>query len=213
MAVREVRFSRASHKQLAVDTVKDTVQYVCVTFWENGYPNPSIYNYGQPAFIQQQEFRSFKNTDTEEKHQKSNAHFSHQQAHPPRKHQTQMSHWWANNCPNFLCHALLWIPQGGKTQTTKNQDPQAEERQFLSRSQTTWPRQQWAWICGLRCYHIRTTEEGWEDNGYSDPNGITRHLPMPSEGSCSNHEKDQEIPRPILSQWMDTSNRLRPHTW
>jgi hypothetical protein len=32
MAVREARFSRASHEQLAAGTVKDTVHYVCVTF-------------------------------------------------------------------------------------------------------------------------------------------------------------------------------------
>jgi len=32
MAVREARFSRASHERLAAGTVKDTVQYVCVTF-------------------------------------------------------------------------------------------------------------------------------------------------------------------------------------
>ena len=32
MAVREARFSRASHEQLATGTVKDTVQYVYVTF-------------------------------------------------------------------------------------------------------------------------------------------------------------------------------------
>jgi hypothetical protein len=30
MVVREARFSRASHEQLATGTVKDTVQYVCV---------------------------------------------------------------------------------------------------------------------------------------------------------------------------------------
>jgi len=32
MAVREARFSRASHERLAAGTVKDTVQYVCATF-------------------------------------------------------------------------------------------------------------------------------------------------------------------------------------
>ena len=50
---------------------KDTVQFVCTTFQENGYPNPSIDNDGLPAFILQREFRSFKNTDPEEKHQKA----------------------------------------------------------------------------------------------------------------------------------------------
>jgi hypothetical protein len=71
MAVREARFSRASHERLAAGTVKDTVQYVCATFRENGYPNPSIDNDSLPAYILQREFRSFKNTDPEEKHQKA----------------------------------------------------------------------------------------------------------------------------------------------
>jgi hypothetical protein len=42
-----------------------------VTFQENGYPIPSIDNDGQLAFILQQEFMLFKNTDQEEKHQKA----------------------------------------------------------------------------------------------------------------------------------------------
>jgi hypothetical protein len=71
MAVREARFSRESHEQLAAGTVEDTMQYVCATFGENGYPNPSTDIDGQLAFILQQEFRLFKNTDPEEKHQKS----------------------------------------------------------------------------------------------------------------------------------------------
>jgi len=48
MAVREARFSRASHERLAAGTVKDTVQYVCTTFQEKGYPNPSIDDDGLP---------------------------------------------------------------------------------------------------------------------------------------------------------------------
>jgi hypothetical protein len=71
MSVREARFSRASHELLAAGTVKDTVQYVCATFRENGHSNPSIDNNGIPAFILQQEFRLLKNTDPEEKHQKA----------------------------------------------------------------------------------------------------------------------------------------------
>jgi len=35
------------------------------------YPNPSINNDRLPAFILQREFRLFKNTDPEEKHQKA----------------------------------------------------------------------------------------------------------------------------------------------
>ena len=51
MVVREARFSRASHERLAAGTVKDTVQDVCASFRENGYPNPSIDDDGLPAFI------------------------------------------------------------------------------------------------------------------------------------------------------------------
>jgi hypothetical protein len=47
------------------------MQYVCATFQENGYPNPSINDDKQPAFNLQQEFRSFKNTDPKEMHQKA----------------------------------------------------------------------------------------------------------------------------------------------
>jgi hypothetical protein len=42
-----------------------------MTFQENGYLNPSIDDNGLPAFNLQQEFRSFKNTDPEENHQKA----------------------------------------------------------------------------------------------------------------------------------------------
>jgi len=44
---------------------------ICATFRENGYSNPSIDNDGLPAFILQREFRSIKNSDPEEKHQKA----------------------------------------------------------------------------------------------------------------------------------------------
>ncbi len=53
MAVREARFSRETHEGLAAGTVKDTVQYVCATYRENGYQNPSIDDDRQPAFILQ----------------------------------------------------------------------------------------------------------------------------------------------------------------
>jgi hypothetical protein len=42
-----------------------------VTFQENGHPNPIFNKDGRSAFILQQEFRAFKNTDPEEKHQKA----------------------------------------------------------------------------------------------------------------------------------------------
>jgi hypothetical protein len=40
-------------------------------FEKNGYPNPSVKDDRQPAFILQREFRLLKNTDPEEKHQKA----------------------------------------------------------------------------------------------------------------------------------------------
>jgi hypothetical protein len=71
MAVRDARFSRSPHEKLVTNTVQDTVQFVCTTFCENGHPNPTLDKDKKPAFILQQEFRSFKNTDPEEKHQKA----------------------------------------------------------------------------------------------------------------------------------------------
>jgi hypothetical protein len=51
---------------LAAGTVSSTVQYFSVTFQEHGYPNQNLDKDGQPAFILQQEFRSFKNLDPAE---------------------------------------------------------------------------------------------------------------------------------------------------
>ena len=42
VAVREARFSRKSHGQLAVNTVGGTIQYLSASFQENGYPNPTL---------------------------------------------------------------------------------------------------------------------------------------------------------------------------
>ncbi len=71
MAVRDARFLRSSHEKLVANTVQDTAQYVCVTFHENGHPNPTLDKDRKPAFMLQQEFRSFKNTDPEEQHQQA----------------------------------------------------------------------------------------------------------------------------------------------
>jgi hypothetical protein len=71
MAVRDARFSKSLHEKLVANTDQDTVQYVCATFRENRHPNPTFDKDGKPAFILRQEFRSFKNTDPEEKHQKT----------------------------------------------------------------------------------------------------------------------------------------------
>jgi hypothetical protein len=69
VAVREARFSRNSHGQLAANTVGGTIQYLSASFREHGYPNPTLDKDGQLAWILQQEFRSFKNKDPPEKHQ------------------------------------------------------------------------------------------------------------------------------------------------
>ncbi len=71
MAPRDVRFSKPPHERLAAGTVQDSIQYVCSTFRENGHPNPTFDEDGKLAFILQQEFRSFKNSDLKEKHQKT----------------------------------------------------------------------------------------------------------------------------------------------
>jgi hypothetical protein len=71
MALRDVRFSKPPPEQLAAGTVRDSIQYVCATFRENGHPNPTFDKDGKLAFILQQEFRSFKNSDPKEKHQKA----------------------------------------------------------------------------------------------------------------------------------------------
>jgi hypothetical protein len=59
MAVREGRFSKGAHEQLAAGTVGGTVQYVSATFRENGYPNPTLDKDGVLVWILQQEFWSF----------------------------------------------------------------------------------------------------------------------------------------------------------
>ena len=69
LAVKEARFLRATHGQLAAGTIGGTMQYVSVTFQEHGYPNPALDKDRQIAFIQQQESRSFKNLDPTEKYQ------------------------------------------------------------------------------------------------------------------------------------------------
>jgi hypothetical protein len=71
MALRDARFSKPPHERLAVGTVQDFIQYVCTTFRKNGHPNPTFDEDGKLAFILQQEFRSFKNSDPKEKHQKA----------------------------------------------------------------------------------------------------------------------------------------------
>ena len=42
VAVREARFLRKSHGQLAANTVRGTIQYLSASFREHGYPNPTL---------------------------------------------------------------------------------------------------------------------------------------------------------------------------
>ena len=69
MAVREGRFSKGDHEQLAASTVEGTVQYVSATFREYGYPNPTLDKEEELVWIIQQESWLFKNLDLAEKHQ------------------------------------------------------------------------------------------------------------------------------------------------
>ena len=69
LAVREARFLRSTHDPLVASTVSGTIQYLCSTFRENGYPNPTLDEDGQFAFILQRELRLFKNLDPPDKHQ------------------------------------------------------------------------------------------------------------------------------------------------
>ncbi len=58
-----------------------------------------------------------------------------------------------------------------------------------------------------------------QENEYGNPNGITRRSPMPGEGSCSNCEKDQEIPWLISrlphldshSEWVPRTGYIHTH--
>jgi hypothetical protein len=69
LAVREARFLRSAHDPLVASTVSGTIQYLCSTFRENGYPNPTLDEDSQFAFILQRELRSFKNLDPPDKQQ------------------------------------------------------------------------------------------------------------------------------------------------
>jgi hypothetical protein len=161
VAVRQARFSRASHERLAAGTVNDTVQYVCTTFRESGYPNPSNDDNRQPAFILQWEFRLFKNTDPEEKHQKA----------LPISVISELIHrdstelkWATGKLATagifFAMRSCEYLKVAKQTRPTKNRDLQAEESLILPRSRTTRTRPQRARICRLHRSHIKTTEEG-----------------------------------------------------
>ena len=69
LAVREARFLISAHDPLVASTVSGTIQCLCMTVKENGYPNLTLDKDGQFAFILQRELRSFKNLDLPDKHQ------------------------------------------------------------------------------------------------------------------------------------------------
>jgi hypothetical protein len=69
LALREARFLKPNYERLASGTVSSTMQYVCASFQERGYPNPTLNKDGRPALILQQEFCAFKNTNPAKRHQ------------------------------------------------------------------------------------------------------------------------------------------------
>jgi hypothetical protein len=106
MAVRDARFSISPSEKLVANTVRDTIQYVCATFCKNGHPNPTLDKGGKPAFILQQEFRSFKNTDLEEKHQKLSQYQS--SVKFPNKTALSLNEQQPNSPSlNLLCNDIL----------------------------------------------------------------------------------------------------------
>ncbi len=71
LALRDRRFSRASHDTLAVGTIRNSILDVCATFRENGRPNPTKDDNLQLSFLLHRQFRAYKNADLKEKQQKS----------------------------------------------------------------------------------------------------------------------------------------------
>jgi hypothetical protein len=70
LALREGRFSGPAYYQLVQSTVSGTISYVCATFQENGFPNPSLNKDARTGFLLQQLYQGFKNTNPAEQHQK-----------------------------------------------------------------------------------------------------------------------------------------------
>jgi hypothetical protein len=71
LALREGQFSGPAYDKLAESRVTGTLQYVCVTFRKNGYPNLFLDEDARSGFILQQLYRAYRNADPAEKHQKS----------------------------------------------------------------------------------------------------------------------------------------------
>ena len=188
-------------QRLTACTGKDSIQYYVWPFERMDTQTHPLTKRGSLNSFYRENLGCLK-IQTQKKAPESNTHFHHQQG-------------WS-----ILCHGFLWIPQGVKTQTAQNWDPQAQKYSIPQRGQATWPRPLRARIWRLHCSHFWTTEEGREDE-YSDPDGLTRSLPLPGEGSCSNCEKDLEIPLHVSGlpnlninshhQWMPSTGDIHPH--
>ncbi len=70
LALHEGWFSGPAHDKLVESTVSGTIQYVCTTFRENSFPNPSFNEDAISGFILQQLYWAFRKADPAEKHQK-----------------------------------------------------------------------------------------------------------------------------------------------
>jgi hypothetical protein len=71
LALWEGWFSGPAYDRLVESTISGTVSYVCATFRENGFPNPSLDDDARTGFLLQRLYRGFKNADPAEKHQKT----------------------------------------------------------------------------------------------------------------------------------------------
>jgi hypothetical protein len=69
--MRQARFSRPSHDRLVEGTIKNTISNVCSTFRENGWPNPTKDEDGQPSFLLSRLYRAFRNEDPNQRQQKA----------------------------------------------------------------------------------------------------------------------------------------------
>ena len=70
-AIREGSFSRRPDAALVAGTVRTTIDYVAQTFRANNRPDPRMDATGKTAFILQQQFRGYKNTDRNARQQKA----------------------------------------------------------------------------------------------------------------------------------------------
>jgi hypothetical protein len=71
LTLRKGWFSGPAYDQLVQSTVSGTISYVCATFQENGFPNPSLNKDARTGFLLQRLYQGFKNADPAEQHQKA----------------------------------------------------------------------------------------------------------------------------------------------